>query len=454
MPGLGADMAGFNNDAMLMAAAQMLQASGPSRQPQGLGAILGGGMATYMGAAEQARQRKMEEDQAKQIAELRALQVRDLEGTLGDKASARANAQRLSALKAGFNPQGQQAPAEIALGSVPMNSSMGQPQPQSAPQNEYLRRMAYANYLRSNGAQDEGDAAAKEALDFMPKVKEWSKVRDGDKVKYAPLFDNGTMGEPVDREIAEKLEFRDAGGSVVGLDAYTGKTASTIRKTATIADGLASQRLGLDREKFTFDKTKEAKPQFNAEAGGFITPPSKANPNGGVTPLAGFARPLTEAQGKASTFALRMTEANKKLAALEEEGVSNSGGIKRVAESTGNLLGLGTDSLGGALSNTLGAATNWTQSPKQQQYEQLKRDWINSNLRLESGAAIGKSEFESADKQYFPQVNDDEATIREKAINRENAARGVIMQAGPGAARLGLDSKRPSGGGWSIKRKD
>lgn len=82
-------MAGLNNDAMLAAAAQMLQASGPSRQPMGLGAILGGGMSTYLGAAEQARQRKMEEEQAKQVAEMRALQMQELQGSLQDAERAR-----------------------------------------------------------------------------------------------------------------------------------------------------------------------------------------------------------------------------------------------------------------------------------------------------------------------------------------------------------------------------
>lgn len=83
-------MATFNNDAMLMAAAQMLQASGPSRQPQGLGAILGGGMATYMGAAEQARQRKMEEEQAKQVAEFQALKMRELQLDIDTKSKPKA----------------------------------------------------------------------------------------------------------------------------------------------------------------------------------------------------------------------------------------------------------------------------------------------------------------------------------------------------------------------------
>lgn len=41
-------------------------------------------------------------------------------------------------------------------------------------------------------------------------------------------------------------------------------------------------------------------------------------------------------------------------------------------------------------------------SDDRQQFEQAQRNFINSVLRQESGAAIADSEFENAKKQYFP----------------------------------------------------
>ena len=42
-------------------------------------------------------------------------------------------------------------------------------------------------------------------------------------------------------------------------------------------------------------------------------------------------------------------------------------------------------------------------STDRQKFEQAQRDWINANLRKESGAVIADSEFENAAQQYFPQ---------------------------------------------------
>ncbi|MFN5352014.1 MAG: hypothetical protein ACK5BE_05325, partial [Alphaproteobacteria bacterium] len=83
--------------------------------------------------------------------------------------------------------------------------------------------------------------------------------------------------------------------------------------------------------------------------------------------------------------------------------------------------------IGGAL----GTAANLVQSPEQQQVEQAQRDFINAVLRRESGAVIADSEFDNARKQYFPQIGDSEAVIRQKAKNRTTAIEGLKVEAGP-----------------------
>lgn len=64
-------------------------------------------------------------------------------------------------------------------------------------------------------------------------------------------------------------------------------------------------------------------------------------------------------------------------------------------------------------------------------YEQAKRNFINAILRKESGAAIGQDEFDSADKQYFPQIGDNEAVIKQKAANRRQVTSTMLSNVGP-----------------------
>lgn len=66
-----------------------------------------------------------------------------------------------------------------------------------------------------------------------------------------------------------------------------------------------------------------------------------------------------------------------------------------------------------------------------QQADQARRDFINAVLRRESGAVISDSEFDNANKQYFPQPFDGPEVLKQKAANRKTAIEGVIRAAGP-----------------------
>jgi hypothetical protein len=190
------------------------------------------------------------------------------------------------------------------------------------------------------------------------------------------------------------------------------------------------------------------KPQWNNDVGAFIAPPSKMNPQGQKIELAGYTKeekPLTEVQAKAVTFASRMKNANDIVNELSGIGVDKSSAGKKFVEAV--------PFIGGGL----GSIYNTTLPENIQKLDQAKRDWINANLRNESGAAIGKDEFYSADQQYFPQIGDKAEVIKQKAINRKLAEDGMRSQAGRGSMKI--DSivggvKLPSTGGWSIQKVD
>lgn len=104
-------------------------------------------------------------------------------------------------------------------------------------------------------------------------------------------------------------------------------------------------------------------------------------------------KPQTQAQLVAQGYAQRATAANATISRL--------GG--QFTDST---------AIGGFLPTIL-------QSGGRQAYEQAKREFVNSVLRPESGAAISPSEFTSASHEYFPQQGDSPAVVQQKAIDRQ-----------------------------------
>jgi hypothetical protein len=95
-----------------------------------------------------------------------------------------------------------------------------------------------------------------------------------------------------------KVERQDIGGQIVNIQAnptmagYGQPIAgAAITKTPTIGETTAQQQLrvsqgqlSLAQQRLLFDQQKEQQPQFNAQAGGFIAPPTRENPQGVFIP--------------------------------------------------------------------------------------------------------------------------------------------------------------------------
>lgn len=120
---------------------------------------------------------------------------------------------------------------------------------------------------------------------------------------------------------------------------------------------------------------------------------------------------LNVEQGKNTGFLLRAQDADKTITQLENQGTS-------IWNSTaGALPGIG----------------NFLRSDEAQKFDQAKRDFINAQLRQESGAVISPEEFKNAEVQYFPQPGDSPAVIEQKRQNRQNAIAGFRIRSGAGA---------------------
>ena len=147
---------------------------------------------------------------------------------------------------------------------------------------------------------------------------------------------------------------------------------------------------------------------------------------------------LTESQGNAAAYGIRMKEANAILEPLEKAGTKNTGLISGVV---GGTLGL-TPYLGDKLESATGSVFNALPqilgglSPEQQQVAQARINFITAVLRKESGASISPGEFATAEKNYFPKPGDSDAVIAQKQKARQTAIKAMEIQAGPGAKNI------------------
>jgi hypothetical protein len=120
------------NQGLLAAAAQMLQASGPSRTPVSFGQVLGAGLGGY----QQGQQQALERAQQQQLAQLTGLKIKDAESDLKNQDMLRERQRKIQeellGLGAAGVPTTQFAPAAPQMASAapglgPMSPKVGGP---------------------------------------------------------------------------------------------------------------------------------------------------------------------------------------------------------------------------------------------------------------------------------------------------------------------------------------
>jgi hypothetical protein len=142
--------------------------------------------------------------------------------------------------------------------------------------------------------------------------------------------------------------------------------------------------------------------------------PGGAAPQGNGVKNPYYDGAFTVEQGKVAGYADRLSEAE---AILSKPEIAASGTGKYNAFVSGM--------------NIPDAVKNQMVSPEFQQYSQAQRNFINATLRRESGAVISPEEFANARQQYFPQPGDDEATLKQKADNRQTVYQSFARESGP-----------------------
>jgi hypothetical protein len=158
-----------------------------------------------------------------------------------------------------------------------------------------------------------------------------------------------------------------------------------------------------------------------------------------VAPLKGKTAGLTESQGNATAFGMRMKQSHDLLTGLEKSGATDTGIARGVIGGTLGLTPLIGDKLNDATGNIFNALHTVLGglNEQQQQTVNARINFITALLRKESGAAIGPSEFSTAEKLYFPKPGDPKSVIEQKQRARELAIQAMKIQAGPGAKNIG-----------------
>lgn len=164
---------------------------------------------------------------------------------------------------------------------------------------------------------------------------------------------------------------------------------------------LAQARAEAVRPPVSWNTVQEGAYQINPQTG-----ESRAT---GVAPKQTEPKPLQEWQVKQVDFLNRTNQAND---IIENIGKDYSPSATSFSKWTEGVP-------------LVGKAVNAALSPNEQQINQAQRQFINSTLRRESGAAIGKDEFESAQQQYFPMPNDSAETLAQKAQARATVIQGL-----------------------------
>lgn len=249
------------------------------------------------------------------------------------------------------------------------------------------------------------------------KYKPEYKEVNGQLVEISPLTGISTVAG------SQKLTYQDLGNVVVALDA-SGKEVGRMNKGAAPQGPTSLQAIETE--------------------GGYAT----FNPKTGqVTPLMAGGKPvmgkgagnLTEGQGNATAYGMRMAQADAILKPLEASGLKNTGLIRSGVSGTlgatpliGDALARGSDNIFNTLPTVLGGLNE-----DQQKTVQARVNFITAVLRKESGASISPTEFATAEKNYFPAPGDSPTVVKQKQDAREMAIKAMKLQAGPGAKFIG-----------------
>lgn len=269
-----------------------------------------------------------------------------------------------------------------------------------------IERIAGALNLVRNVYGIKADAAAleKAKLEEEARKQALADAKEGiigkDKIlEHGKDYDLGDVQSPG----AIGLRYRDGDSVVQKFATPKGKKTEPIGQleyTKLIGDGFKEVKPGTQGSILVSTIGADGRPKQSA-----LLAPAKKDPNDKAT----------SDQFKAGMYASRMEQAEQVFSALEGDGY-NAGGL-------------------GASFQKSVVPTRF-QSTNLKKQQQAEDNFLNAVLRRESGAAIADSERESGARQYFPQPDDPQEVLDQKAENRRIAIASLKAEAGAALPKI------------------
>ena len=268
------------------------------------------------------------------------------------------------------------------------------------------KQLALANALRGRGVEETQKILELAKTDPNAALSLASNAQTSQGRAFAPTLMQSVLPKKTDK-LVEYDTYKAEGGKKSFSD-----WAREITPEQQARLDIDRQRLGLEGARFGLEKEKLAQEM----AGG----------------------KLTESQGNATAFGIRMKESNQLLNNLENKGVTNTGIVRSTIAGTAGM----TPFIGEKLQQGVHAGMNVLPSllggpsAEQQEVDAARKNFVTAVLRKESGAAISPSEFYTESQKYFPQPGDEPAVIAQKRHARDTAIKAMEIQAGPGKRHI------------------
>ena len=441
----------MNRNAALSAAAALLQASGRSTTPIGLGQALGSALQAGQQGYTQARAGSLQDlmlgEKLKEGQTARDFQ-KQISGVFTETPPLLSPEQQ--ALMAPNMPLGPtNARAELAANIPP-------------PSADELLAAQYRRAAQIATSAGKGE----EAKRFMDIAKDLKTVEE---YSTTPQFGTSAAGTPIsfvlsksgnmrllDFNRSPEFNYQDTGSYISVRDKNTNRELERIPKSMTPSEvasnviaqgnlavnranlGVAQSGLKLRQDEFArgaFDikETPDGLVYVPKAPGGAAMPVTGA----GGTQLQGAGTKPTEDQSKSAGFAFRMQESTK----IFNQPVTGVDGQPIIDPATQKPITLeqafGRPGRFQAIMRSIPSAglttgvANVFETSGRQQYRQAQENWVTANLRPESGAVIGVEEMEKEITKYFPQASDSPETIAQKQRARRDTELAMTVRAGP-----------------------
>jgi hypothetical protein len=411
---------------LLGLAAGLLQAGGPSRQRTNIGQAIGAGLQAgqqaYRGAlSEQIQGQQM----AMKLAEQQRLQQqqRALQGIMPQL------------MTTGLQQAERAADPIGALLQTIEAGTTNQPM-----LNQQALNLA-RSFLSPKDFKDLVEGLTKQQELAAGPREEYSTTPQTMLVNNRPtsvLFSKSGGMRVLDVQPLPSEEKIDTNSEILFRDKVTGRITSRLNKTLSPGEArlLDLREREFQRGGYDILQTQEGYVYAPTTPGAVAQPVTTAG-GAPVLPM-GADKPPTEGQAKAASFLGVMRGASsvfdQPLVDPAGKPVVDASGQQITAEmaySTPNLLQSAAGSVPwvGQTLERLGSSEN------RQRVLQAQQAWVRAKLRKESGAVIGADEMADEIKTFFPQYGDKPETIRQKALLRQQAESGLVVEAGP-AARL------------------